>query len=375
MKKLTMVVALAFFVAMSVYACKDNPEDTTPTNNDGDIEISDTEQTEDIEQTENVSEILDETTEKEVMDGTEVSEQTDHAETLDEEQTTTDGDEVTEEDSSEEDPCAQCDPDTQVCYGGVCRDLHAQCMGDDMCLPCQTCEQYVCTGDPCLEDGDIDTDPDVDTPTEWERPDLEIADEGFRFTSLVWVEPELVVNSPYGSMDLNDMLNQQLQQSIANGSLHMLFAPTTLELLNYPYEVSFGQGSKNDDGTYTIDQMVAFTLQQDDAHADDSHYFASIPADLYIPMQGMVIPLKEAQVYGKYSEDLNEITDGLIAGALPRSEAQNITVPYINMTLDQLLEMSRAAGYNVHEVTLSDGTAAWAFFYNYEARERVQFSR
>ena len=267
------------------------------------------------------------------------------------------------------DPCAACDSQTQVCYGGVCRDLAAECFGNDMCLPCQTCgADSHCTGDPCLEDGDVDPDPDPDA-IELELLDYELENFGFRYDSMTWVEPVIAFNMGGQQVDITTMANNQFVTMIGDNSLNMLYAPLTQNLLTYTYQAIAGQ-AQYDNGMYVVDQQLqAFEIDQKEGA--DEHNFVSEPTDIVIPLpiQGnpMVISLRETTIRGVYNADLNAITNGIMAGALSRADAQALMIPYINQSLDAIIEASRLAGNTVHTTTLGDGSAAWAFVFTFTA--------
>jgi|GEM_PF-2054463 len=60
-------------------------------------------------------------------------------------------------------PCSQCDPLDELCIDEQCVPKWGPCNpfnGDADCFPCQTCDGalMLCTGEPCLEDGDKDDD-------------------------------------------------------------------------------------------------------------------------------------------------------------------------------------------------------------------------
>jgi|GEM_PF-2926596 len=358
MKRTTLVLMMVMALSIAWYGCSSTDDPADPV--DGDTTEQDTADGDDVTEEDVVTEqdVVSDT------DKTEVEPDGDAPDTVDED--TADTPVEAEEDVV--DPCADCDPATQVCYGGVCRDLEADCVGDDMCLPCQSCTDYTCTGTPCLEDGDVDPDPDPDQ-FELELPDYELENFGFRFDTLTWIEPEIAFEVSGNPFDLTDMANTQFVQMIGDNSLNMLYAPLSQNLTSYTYDAVLGQ-AEYDAGTYVVNQQLqAFEIDQKEGA--DEYNFVSEPTDIVIPLpiQGnqLIISLRETTVRGVYNSELNTITNGIMAGALSREEAQALMIPYINQSLDAIIQASKLAGNTVHETTLSDGSAAWAFIMTYTA--------
>jgi len=351
MKKTTLVLMMVMALSIVWYGCSSTDDPVDPA--DGDTTEQD------------ITPDGDDVTEQDVVTEEDVVADTDKTEVEPDGDVT---DTVTDTEEDVVDPCDACDPTTQVCYGGVCRDLALQCIGDDMCLPCQTCTDNLCAGDPCLEDGDVDPDPDPEQ-FELDLPDYELENFGFRFDSLNWLEPVIAFELQGNAFDLTDMANTQFITMIGDNSLNMLYAPLSQALLAYTYDAVLGQ-AEFDNGTYVVNQQLqAFEIDQKEGA--DEYNFVSEPTDIVIPLpiQGntLVISLKETTVRGVYNEALDSISNGIMAGALSRADAQALMIPYINQSLDAIINASKLAGNTVHETTLSDGSPAWAFIMNYTA--------
>ena len=357
MKKTALALMMVLALSFAWMSCSSTEDTNNPA--DGDTVDQDTAiDGDDVTDNDTVTEqdvvVEDDKTDEVVTDGD------------DADQDTTDVTPELEEDVV--DPCAACDTQTQVCYGGVCRDLAADCFGNDMCLPCQTCTANKCAGDPCLEDGDIDPDPDPDV-MELDLPDFELENFGFRYDSMTWIEPEIAFEVGGNQFDLTTMANSQFVTMIGDNSLNMLYAPLTQNLLTYTYMAVLGQ-AQYDNGVYVVDQQLQdFEIGQKEGA--DEYNFVSEPTDIVIPLpiQGntLVISLRETTVRGVYNSELNAITNGIMAGALSRADAQALMIPYINQRLDAIINASKLAGNTVHETTLSDGSAAWAFIFTFTA--------
>jgi len=138
-------------------------------------------------------------------------------------------------------------------------------------------------------------------------------------------------------------------------------------LTTYPYQAVFCQAQKPTDGIYRLNQLQDFAVEQNGTGS--VYKFTSEKTDISVPMQQFTFNLKDATIYGEYAADLKSITNGVITGALPREDAKQIA--YGGMNLDSLIEASMNAGNMVSEVTMTDGSKGWLFFFTYESLQRV----
>ncbi|RJO71763.1 MAG: hypothetical protein C4523_03875 [Myxococcales bacterium] len=222
----------------------------------------------------------------------------------------------------------------------------------------------------CLEaDGDEDAaEPEQETEPEAEPEEDEPVTwvEGYRVNALEISSPEMFIAGV--NYDVKQELNNRIAQAVADDQLNLIFEPLTNDLLNFPYEYQFSMAEKQGDEYIVNDENAYFIEVVADEESGNLRRFTSeegveftLPID---PQNGLVLPLRDVILKGTYSEDFGQVENGILAGAMSQTDAQN-TIVWSNYSLADIFQLLGV----VTDYTFEDGSKGYTFIFFYTAAE------
>lgn len=186
---------------------------------------------------------------------------------------------------------------------------------------------------------------------------------GYRFTEILVVEPVMVVDFGGGTpYDINQILNEQLRNALEGGRFNGILKPETEDFLVFPYNMRlFLADAVGDDyiPTDDIDYMVEVVETETPRRFTSTE---NLDITIPIPMDQMPddITLRDALLRGTYTESLDGIENGYIAGAISEEQAETIEV-YNGVTLKQVFTwLAIAPDYN-----FAEGGMGYSFIFSY----------
>lgn len=187
----------------------------------------------------------------------------------------------------------------------------------------------------------------------------------FRFSMIEVVEP--IMSAEFGgtTYDVNEMVNEEMAAGIAAGDFNGILQPLSEDILAFPYDMRFSMAERSGED-YVLSDETEYAVPVDSG--DSPRRFTTADnLEVVLPLGHEMVDeltLRDLLMRGTYTESLDAIESGFIAGAISKDQAEQIVI-YQGFTLaDGFLFLGVLPDY-----TFSDGSKGYSFVISYEAEE------
>lgn len=235
-------------------------------------------------------------------------------------------------------------------------------------------------GDEPLPDGDEPDgdEEDGDTGEDGDEEDGDVEEEpgepnAYRLNQLVLTVPAEMQGSFGGyDIDVKSELNNQLATRIANYQANLILRPETIHsVLSFPYLMTLLIAEKNG-AVYVSSPDNSYALQVIQG-AGERDFTTQNDLQIAIPVGGGVnqdFIIRETVVSGTYSDDLERINQGVIAGVVHEDDANSIVVYEVQNQPVTLANAFWMLGMQP-DYTFGDGKKGYTFIFTYTAEAIV----